>query len=94
MMLVTLTNGTTEPYDDEPFAQGGQGTLHLSRDRQWVVKLYHQGDQRRIPALHKIINDLNVTEVRSVGGEPVRVAGWSRPIAAPGRANAQRQPAG
>jgi hypothetical protein len=61
-MLVTLTTGLTEHYDDEPFSQGGQGTLHLSRDGRWVIKLYHQGDQRRIPGLNKIIDDLNVTK--------------------------------
>jgi hypothetical protein len=38
-MLVTLTTGLTEHYDDEPFAQGGQGTIHLSRYRSWVIKL-------------------------------------------------------
>ncbi len=62
-MLITLTNGTTEHYDDEPFAQGGQGVLHLSRDRRWVVKLYHDAELTRVNALNKIINDYNVTKL-------------------------------
>src|SRR5438477_835630 len=62
-MLITLTSGTTEHYDDEPFAQGGQGALHLSKDRHWVVKLYHDAELTRINALNKIINDYNVTKL-------------------------------
>jgi len=38
-MLITLKDGTTEQYNDDPFASGAQGTLHLSRDKRWVVKL-------------------------------------------------------
>ncbi|MCC7448577.1 MAG: hypothetical protein IT324_14250 [Anaerolineae bacterium] len=62
-MLVTFTNGSTEHYDDEPFAQGGQGTLHLSRDKRSVIKLYHQPDTSRVAALDRIINNYNVTKI-------------------------------
>jgi DNA-binding helix-hairpin-helix protein with protein kinase domain len=60
-MLVTLSDGSTEPYEDEPFAQGGQGTLHLSLDKRFVIKLYHETDKSRIAALGKIIGEYNVT---------------------------------
>ena len=46
-MLITLKDGTTEQYVDEPFATGGQGILHLSRDKRWVVKLYHDAGTAR-----------------------------------------------
>src|SRR5579872_138467 len=66
-MLITLNNGVAEQYDDEPFAQGGQGTLHLSRDKRFVVKLYHQADEQanrmRAAALDKIIGAYNVTRI-------------------------------
>jgi DNA-binding helix-hairpin-helix protein with protein kinase domain len=61
-MLVTLANGTMEHYDDEPFAQGGQGALHLSKDRRWVIKLYHETDSSRAKALHQIIENYDVTK--------------------------------
>ncbi|HLY25675.1 MAG TPA: serine/threonine-protein kinase [Aggregatilineales bacterium] len=60
-MLITLRNGQTEQYEDEPFASGAQGTLHLSRDKRWVVKLYHDSKNARIGALTKVINEFNVT---------------------------------
>ncbi len=60
-MLVTLRDGTTEQYDDDPFASGGQGMLHLSRDKRSVIKLYHDAGTARIAALNKIIGDYNVT---------------------------------
>ncbi len=60
-MLITLNDGTTEQYEDEPFARGGQGTLHLSRDKRWVVKLYHDTGAARVAGLNKIIGDFNVT---------------------------------
>lgn len=60
-MLVTLADGTYDNYDDDAFAQGGQGTLHLSRDRRWVAKLYHESDSTRVTALNKIIGNYNVT---------------------------------
>lgn len=60
-MLVTLRDGSTEAYEDEPFAQGGQGTLHLSRDKRSVIKLYHNAHPSRVEALHKIIGEYNVT---------------------------------
>ncbi len=60
-MLVTLSDGSTEPYEDVPFAQGGQGTLHLSLDKRYVIKLYHENDKSRIAALGKIIGEYNVT---------------------------------
>jgi len=61
-MQVTLKDGSTDYYDDEPFASGGQGTLHLSRDKRWVIKLYHDTDSARVTALNKIIGDFNVTK--------------------------------
>ncbi len=60
-MLITLRNGQTEQYEDEPFASGAQGTLHLSRDKQWVVKLYHDSKNARVAVLNKVIGDFNVT---------------------------------
>src|SRR5258708_18403460 len=60
-MLITLNDGTTEQYDDEPFARGGQGVLHLSRDKRSVVKLYHDAGKARVAGLNKIIGDFNVT---------------------------------
>ena len=70
-MLITLNNGVAEQYDDEPFAQGGQGTLHLSRDKRWVVKLYHQADEQSnrmraaalspvasVELIERVLNDL------------------------------------
>ncbi len=62
-MLVTLTDGTTDHYESEPFAQGGQGSLHLSRDKRWVVKLYHNASVMRVTALNKIIGEYNVTRL-------------------------------
>jgi DNA-binding helix-hairpin-helix protein with protein kinase domain len=60
-MRVILDDGTVEEYEDQPFAEGGQGKLYLSRDKQSVIKLYHQSISSRIPALRKIIKDFNVT---------------------------------
>lgn len=60
-MIITFSDGTSEQYDDEPFASGGQGTLHLSHDRRSVVKLYHETDRRRVAVLNKIIGEYNVT---------------------------------
>lgn len=60
-MRVVLDDGTAEDYEDEPFNDGGQGKLYLSRDRQHVIKLYHHQDRARLPALQKIIGELNVT---------------------------------
>jgi DNA-binding helix-hairpin-helix protein with protein kinase domain len=61
-MLVRFQDGTTDYYDDEPFASGGQGMLHLSKDKRWVIKLYHNAGTQRIQALNKIISDYNVTK--------------------------------
>jgi hypothetical protein len=60
-MRVVLEDGTTEDYEDEPFNDGGQGRLYLSRDRKHVIKLYHREDRARLPALRKIMGELNVT---------------------------------
>jgi DNA-binding helix-hairpin-helix protein with protein kinase domain len=60
-MRVALEDGTTEDYEDEPFNDGGQGRLYLSRDRKHVIKLYHREDRARLPALRKIMGELNVT---------------------------------
>src|ERR1700736_4622301 len=62
-MQVTLGNGKVEYYEDAPFTQGGQGTLHLSLDRQSVIKLYYKADGTRVTALRKIINEYNVTQM-------------------------------
>ncbi|MFQ3536836.1 MAG: hypothetical protein SNJ58_13270 [Aggregatilineales bacterium] len=61
MLQVTLDDGTTEEYEDQPFTDGGQGSLHLSRDKKHVVKLYHNGDRRRLPVLQKIMGNFNIT---------------------------------
>jgi len=60
-MQITFTDGTTENYEEEPFAQGGQGTLHLSQDKRSVVKLYYGNDRSRVAILNKIIGEYNVT---------------------------------
>ncbi|MEP7289608.1 MAG: hypothetical protein ABI947_27985 [Chloroflexota bacterium] len=60
-MIVVLKDGSRDFYDDEPFASGGQGTLHLSKDKRWVVKLFHEGSSSRVEALNKIIGNFNVT---------------------------------
>ncbi len=60
-MQITLDDGTTEDYEDEPFSEGGQGRLYRSRDHKHVIKLYHHEDRARLPALQKIMGDLNVT---------------------------------
>ncbi|MCE7948836.1 MAG: hypothetical protein DYG88_15550 [Chloroflexi bacterium CFX4] len=60
-MRIALDDGTTEDYEDNPFAEGGQGRLYRSRDERHVIKLYHQEDRARLPALQKIMGDLNVT---------------------------------
>lgn len=65
-MQVMLTDGTLEQYDDEAFTSGGQGTLHLSKDKRWVIKLYHSADSGRIAALSKIIGDYNVAKDANV----------------------------
>jgi DNA-binding helix-hairpin-helix protein with protein kinase domain len=59
-MLVKFRDGSTDYYDDEPFASGGQGTLHYSKNKQYVLKLYHSADRARIDALNKIIGNFNV----------------------------------
>ncbi len=64
-MLVRLNNGSTEYYDGDPFAQGGQGSLHLSRDKHSVIKLYHNPSPDRVQALHKIIGEFNVTKIEA-----------------------------
>src|SRR5215813_6276455 len=61
-MQVMLTDGTLEQYEDEAFTFGGQGTLHFSKDKRWVIKLYHSADSSRIAALSKIIGDYNVAK--------------------------------
>lgn len=61
-MRMVFEDGTTEEYADEPFADGGQGRLYLSKDKRHVVKLYHHEDRARLPVLHKILNDLNITK--------------------------------
>jgi DNA-binding helix-hairpin-helix protein with protein kinase domain len=58
---ITLDDGTTEDYEDVPFTEGGQGSLYRSRDERHVIKLYHKEDRARLPALHKIMGDLNIT---------------------------------
>ncbi len=60
-MRITLDDGTTEDYEDDPFTEGGQGRLYRSRDERHVIKLYHEEDRARLPALQKIMGDLNVT---------------------------------
>ncbi|MCS6872698.1 MAG: hypothetical protein RML95_09475 [Anaerolineae bacterium] len=60
-MRILLDDGTTEEYEDEPFSEGGQGRLYLSRDKKHVIKLYHQENRARLPALQKIMGELNVT---------------------------------
>lgn len=60
-MQITLDDGTTEDYEDNPFSEGGQGRLYRSRDHKHVVKLYQREDRARLPALQKIMGDLNVT---------------------------------
>lgn len=62
-MLVTLNDNTTELYDDEPFASGGQGQLYHSRDKRMIIKIYHKADPSRVAALNKIIGELNVTRL-------------------------------
>jgi DNA-binding helix-hairpin-helix protein with protein kinase domain len=64
-MLVTLNNGTLEQYDDDPFAQGGQGSLYLSKDKRSVIKLYHTNSPERVQALHQIIGGFNVTKIEA-----------------------------
>jgi DNA-binding helix-hairpin-helix protein with protein kinase domain len=69
-MIITLQDGTSEQYEDEPFASGGQGELYFSKDKQSVAKLYHTNaptwnrkveDERRV-VLRKIIDEFNVTK--------------------------------
>ncbi|HRE46566.1 MAG TPA: hypothetical protein PLD47_02480 [Aggregatilineales bacterium] len=60
-MIVTFTDGTTEIYEDDPFASGGQGNLYHSRDKRSVVKLYTTPDRLKTERLKKIITEFNVT---------------------------------
>ncbi|MBX3061538.1 MAG: hypothetical protein KF726_01090 [Anaerolineae bacterium] len=65
-MQVTLQDGTTEHYEDSPFASGAQGDLFLSKDKQSVIKLYYPNadrkvEEQRTTVLRKIINEFNVT---------------------------------
>jgi DNA-binding helix-hairpin-helix protein with protein kinase domain len=69
-MLFKFTDGSLEDYENEPFAQGGQGTLYLSTDNKHVVKLYHasadpKARENRTKALTEIIGKLNVTRINS-----------------------------
>ena len=68
-MNVTFGDGTRQEYEDQPFARGGQGVLHRSRDGHHVVKLYTQvaAQQARARAeqVDKIIGEYNV-----VGRDP------------------------
>jgi DNA-binding helix-hairpin-helix protein with protein kinase domain len=63
-LQVTFTDGTTELYIEEPFAQGAQARLHSSLDGRSVVKLYLAPDPGRQAALRKIIDEYNVTLVK------------------------------
>ena len=38
-MEVVFSDGTRQQYDDMPFARGGQGALHFSKDGQHVLKV-------------------------------------------------------
>lgn len=59
-MKVTLANGSQITCQDQSFAEGGDGTLYLTTDRQYVVKLYKSPEPWRIHATEAILNRYNV----------------------------------
>ncbi|HEU5441838.1 MAG TPA: hypothetical protein VFU88_21335 [Ktedonobacterales bacterium] len=68
-MEVVFSDGTRQQYEDMPFARGGQGALHYSKDNQHVLKLFTNLAPNRVAArvqqVDKIIGDYNV-----VGNDP------------------------
>lgn len=85
-MNVTFSDGTRQEYEDQPFARGGQGVLHRSKDGRHVVKLYTtltaQQATARAEQVDKIIGEYNV-----VAGDPYwdELYSWpDRRVRAPG----------
>lgn len=66
-MDVTFADGSTERYEDKPFAHGAQGEIYRSSDNAHVLKLYHpkHGTPEYAQQLDQIINQYNPTDGNS-----------------------------
>lgn len=66
-MNIIFTDGTTQTFEDKPFAAGGQGDIYKSLDGRYVFKLYHPASStpERARQVEGIIGKYN-----AVGNDP------------------------
>ena len=60
-MIAQLENGQTIDCEDEAFAAGADGSVHWSKDKKWVVKLFRNIQPWRQEAIRAIVGKFKAT---------------------------------